>query len=67
MLTKDKISMAEEKQDEKKEEQIIEQKKVVKQRKCWFKVLKKIMKIRYKKPTFVYLGEKFTNGGNYSL
>ena len=36
---------------------------VKKERKWWFKVLKKIMKIRYKKPTFVYLGEKFTNGG----
>ena len=27
-------------------------------RKWWFKVLKKIMKIRYKKPTFIYLGEE---------
>lgn len=51
----------EQKLEETKEEQVIEQKKVVKQRKWWFKVLKKIMKIRYKKPTFVYLGEKFTN------
>lgn len=33
-----------------------------KQRKTWFKVFKKIIKVRYKKPTFVYLGEKFHNG-----
>ena len=33
-----------------------------KKRKWWFKVLKKIMKIRYKKPTFVYLGEEVSTG-----
>ena len=32
-------------------------------RKWWFRGLKKIMKCRYKKPTFVYLGEKVGNGG----
>lgn len=32
-------------------------------RKWWFRVLKKIMKIRYKKPQFIYLGEEITNGG----
>jgi len=30
-------------------------------RKWWFKILKKIMKIRYKKPQFIYLGEEFNN------
>ncbi len=30
-------------------------------RKWWFKLLKKIMKIRYKKPAFMFLGEKFGN------
>ncbi len=34
-----------------------------KQRKAYFRLLKKLMKPRYKKPTFVYLGEKITNGG----
>ena len=34
----------------------------IKKRKWWFKVLKKIMKIRYKKVEFVYLGEKIKNG-----
>ena len=28
----------------------------------WFRVIKKITKIKYKKPEFVYLGEKPTNG-----
>lgn len=32
-------------------------------RKWWFRVLKKIMKIRYKKPTFIYLGEEISTGG----
>lgn len=32
-------------------------------RKWWFKGLKQIMKMRYKKPQFVYLGEEITNGG----
>ncbi|MBR2971904.1 MAG: hypothetical protein IKC61_03120 [Clostridia bacterium] len=31
-------------------------------RKLYFRVLKKIMKIRYKEPKFVYLGEQFVNG-----
>ena len=37
---------------------------VKKQRKLWFRALKKIMKLRYKKPQFIYLGEKqdFGNG-----
>lgn len=33
------------------------------QRKWWFRFMKKLMKSRYKRPTFVYLGEKFGNGG----
>lgn len=31
-------------------------------RKWWFKLLKKIMKVRYKKPTFMFLGEQFNSG-----
>ncbi len=31
-------------------------------RKFYFRVLKKLMQIRYKKPRFVYLGEPFENG-----
>ena len=38
------------------------QKVVKKKRVWWFKILKQIMKIRYKKPAFIYLGEKFGNG-----
>lgn len=33
-----------------------------KPRKLYFRVLKKIMKVRYKEPTFVYLGEEFDRG-----
>ena len=40
-----------EKQEEKMENQI-----TISKRKWWFKCLKKIMKIRYKKPEFIYLG-----------
>lgn len=32
-------------------------------RKWWFKCLKQIMKIRYKKPQFIYLGEELSNSG----
>lgn len=32
-------------------------------RKWWFTLLKKMMKCRYKKPRFVYLGEEMKNGG----
>ena len=39
------------------------EKKTVQKRKWWFRFLKTIMKVRYKRPTFVYLGEKFSNGG----
>ena len=39
------------------------QKVVKKKRVWWFKILKQIMKIRYKKPDFVYLGEEITTGG----
>ena len=38
-------------------------KKMIQKRKWWFRFMKKIMKCRYKQPKFVYLGEKFTNGG----
>lgn len=31
-------------------------------RKLYFRILKKIMKIRYKEPRFIYLGEPFDNG-----
>jgi len=39
------------------------QKKNIQNRKWWFRGLKQIMKIRYKQPNFIYLGEKFGNGG----
>lgn len=35
---------------------------VKKKRKLWFRVLKNIMKIRYKRPAFIYLGERFKFG-----
>ena len=38
-------------------------KKCVQKRKWWFRLMKKIMKCRYKEPKFIYLGEKITNGG----
>ena len=31
-------------------------------RKLYFRALKRIMRIRYKKPTFVYLGDEITGG-----
>ncbi len=31
-------------------------------RKLYFRMLKKIMKVKYKEPTFVYLGDEITNG-----
>lgn len=34
---------------------------MVKKRKWWFRLLKKMMRVRYKEPRFVYLGEKITN------
>ena len=46
-----------------KKEKQTEKPVLTKQRKTWFKVLKNIMKIRYKEPQFIYLGEGFTNGG----
>lgn len=36
--------------------------KDVKNRKWWFRFLKKIMKIRYKEPKFIYLGEEIKDG-----
>ena len=32
-------------------------------RKWWFRAMKKLMKGRYKKPQFIYLGEPFSGGG----
>lgn len=32
-------------------------------RKWWFRLLKRLMRIRYKRPKFIYLGEEITNGG----
>ena len=40
-----------------------EKKYPVKRGKGWFRFMKKLMLGRYKKPTFVYLGEKIGNGG----
>ena len=36
--------------------------KPVKKRKGWFKLLKQIMRIRYKRPVYVYLGKEFDYG-----
>ena len=47
-----------------KEEFVIENDKVIKtkpKRKWWFRLLKRMMRGRYKQPTFVYLGEEFVN------
>ncbi|MBQ7351281.1 MAG: hypothetical protein IJW59_00220 [Clostridia bacterium] len=41
----------------------MEQKKQKKKRKWWFRVLTTIMKIKYKEPRYIYLGEKFCGGG----
>ena len=35
---------------------------MTKKRKWWFRLLKKMMKVRYKEPKFIYLGDKVTNG-----
>lgn len=40
-----------------------ERRQTVQKRKWWFRFMKKLMKGRYKKPTFVYLGEEFGYGG----
>lgn len=32
-------------------------------RKLYFRILKKLMKVKYKEPTFIYLGEEIKNGG----
>lgn len=44
-----------------KSEQKIEISSKKSERKWWFKGLKCLMKSRYKRPTFVYLGEEFQN------
>jgi hypothetical protein len=31
-------------------------------RKLYFRILKTVMKVRYKKPRFIYLGKPFENG-----
>ena len=38
------------------------EKKQKAKRKLYFRILKKLMKIRYKEPRFIYLGEPFDNG-----
>lgn len=40
-----------------------EKKQAVQKRKWWFRFMKKLMLGRYKEPEFIYLGEKFGNGG----
>ena len=37
-------------------------KQTISKRKWWFNGLKKVMKIRYKKPKFIYLGQEISNG-----
>lgn len=46
-----------------KGESMGKQKKFKQERKLWYRGLKNIMKVRYKKPRFVYLGDKPENGG----
>ena len=41
---------------------INKRKRVKKKRKLWFKLLKVIMRMRYKRPAFIYLGNPFGNG-----
>ena len=41
----------------------MEKQKIKQKRKWWFRLLKKIMKCRYKEPNFVFLGAKFDRGG----
>ncbi len=36
--------------------------KIVKKGKWWFRIIKSIAKVKYKKPDFVFLGEKFVDG-----
>ncbi len=40
-----------------------EKKQPIQKRKWWFRLMKKLMLGRYKEPEFIYLGEKFGNGG----
>ena len=40
-----------------------EKKQPTQKRKWWFRLMKKLMLGRYKKPEFIYLGEKFGEGG----
>lgn len=37
-------------------------KQTISKRKWWFNGLKKVMKIRYKNPKFIYLGQEISNG-----
>lgn len=39
------------------------EKQIKSKRKWWFRALKKVMKVRYKKPAFIFLGEKISTGG----
>ena len=41
----------------------MEKQQPTQKRKWWFRLMKKMMKGRYQQPRFVYLGEKFGNGG----
>lgn len=52
--------LTEEKQNEGKVQK--KPKKFKQKRKAWFRFMKKLMVCRYKKPEFVFLGEKPTNG-----
>lgn len=45
------------------ENEVIIPKKEKGKRKLYFRILKKLMRSRYKEPTFVYLGEEIGNGG----
>ena len=40
-----------------------EKTQLISKRKWWFRCLKKMMKVRYKKPEFKYLDEEISTGG----
>jgi hypothetical protein len=47
----------------KEQTKFVAPKKVREKRKLYFRILKKLMRSRYKAPKFIYLGEEFGNGG----
>lgn len=58
----EKTEKIETKENQNKQKKNKKPKKFKQKRKAWFRFMKKLMVCRYKKPTFVFLGEKPTNG-----